>query len=129
MPDARFRHLSRREREIMDIVYGRGEATAGEILEGLADPPSYSAVRGLVRVLVDKGHLKTRRDGVRNVYAPTKARYAAGRSALKRTLETFFSGDVRKAVVALLDVGDTNLSRQEMDRIRRLIDEAREEGR
>jgi len=129
MAQAGFRHLSRREREIMDIVYARGEATAGEILEDLTEPPSYSAVRGLVRILVDKGHLKGRRDGLRNVYAPTAPRTAAGKSALKRALDTFFAGDVRKAVVALLDLGDTRLSREELARIRTLIDDARKEER
>ncbi|MAG54831.1 MAG: CopY family transcriptional regulator [Planctomycetes bacterium] len=121
--------LSRREREIMDIIYARGEATAGEILEDLSDPPSYSAVRGLVRVLEEKGHLRHRREGVRNVYLPVRPRRVAGRSALKRTVETFFDGDVRQAVVTLLDVGSTGLSDEDRKRIEKLIGKARKEGR
>ena len=84
--------LSRREREIMDIVYALGDATAAEIQGDMAEPPSYSAVRGLLRVLVEKGHLRAHKDGVRNVYRPIKSRGAAGRSRMKRALETFYGG-------------------------------------
>ncbi len=121
--------LSRRERQIMDIIYARGQATAREVREDLPDPPSYSAVRALVRILEEKGHLKHRREGVRNVYLPTKAHSQAGRSALRNALHTFYSGDVRQAFSALLDVSDAELSRGDIERIQKLIDRARKEGR
>ena len=121
--------LSRREREILDIVYAKGAATAREVRDALADPPSYSAVRGLVRVLEDKGHLVHRREGVRNVYHPTRAHDAAGRSAMKRALDTFFFGDVRSAVRALLEVAPEGLDERDAARIAALIDAARAEGR
>lgn len=123
------RPLSRRERQILDIVYARGSATAAEIRDGLTDPPSYSAVRGLLRVLVEKGHLKTRRDGVRNVYRPTRTHRTAGRSAMKRALDTFFGGEVGEAMQALLDAADTRLDEEDAARLRALIEKAREEGR
>jgi predicted transcriptional regulator len=121
--------LSRREREILDIVFARGEATAAEVREDMADAPSYSAVRAQVRVLEEKGHLRHRRDGVRNVYRPTRTRRTAGRSAMKRALETFFGGDVHSAVNALLDVSGGQLSPAARERLRRSIEAAREEGR
>ena len=119
--------LSRREREILDIIYARGRATAAEVQEALDQAPSYSAVRGLLRVLEEKGHLQHQKKGVRNVYEPTKGHRSAGRSALKRTLDTFFKGDVRQAVVALLDVGDATLSRDEIKRIEEAIRRAEKE--
>lgn len=128
MTDPGFRHLSRREREIMDIVYAQASATAGEILERLHAPPGYSAVRALLRILVEKGELKARRDGVRNVYAPVRARRVAQRSAMKRALETFFSGDLRQAVTTLIEVGGAELSVTELQRISKLIDAARRKG-
>lgn len=121
--------LSRRERQIMDIIYARNSATVAEVRQALPDPPSYSAVRALVRILEDKGHLKHRRQGVRYIYLPTKARRHAGKSALKRALHTFYDGDVNQAVAALLDVSDAELSRQQIERIRHLIEQTRKEGR
>ena len=121
--------LSRREREILDLVYARGEATAPEIRADMAEPPSYSAVRGSIRVLVEKGHLRMRNDGVRNVYRPTQSRAKAGRKALRRAVETFFQGDVGDAVAALLDASRDRLSPAEHARLLEAIERAREEGR
>jgi predicted transcriptional regulator len=121
--------LSRREREILDIVYASGRVTAAEILAALREPPGYSAVRALVRVLEEKGHLKHRRVGVRNVYEPTRPHGKAGRSAMKRALETFFSGDVHEAMQALLDVSQAKLSPPQIEKLEALIRKAQREGR
>ena len=121
------RHLSRRERQIMDVVYQRGEATAAEALEALPDPPSYSAVRALLRVLEGKGHVRHRRQGPRYVFLPTVSRETARRSALARVVQTFFDGSNQAAVAALID--QSSLSRADLDRLEHLIDRARQEGR
>jgi predicted transcriptional regulator len=122
-------HLSRRERQIMDIVYARGEATAADVHTDLPDPPSYSAVRALLAILVDKGHVKRRPDRGRYLYAPTRRRSQAGRSALRRVLDTFYEGSLEKAVAALLSASEANLTSDELSRLGRLIEQAREEGR
>ena len=129
MPKKSDINLSRRERQIMDIIYRKGRASAVEVMEDLPDPPSYSAVRALLRVLVEKGHLKHTKDGARYIYLPTRPRHHAGRSALKRVLHTFYDGSTEQAVAALLDVSDSNLSREQLERLSRLIEEARREGR
>ena len=121
--------LSRRERELLDIVYARGKATAGEVRADMLDAPSYSAVRALLRVLVEKGHLGCSKDGVRNVYAPTKNRRAAGRNALARAVETFFGGNVRDAVAALVDSDRGTLSESQRARLLAAIEAAKQEGR
>ena len=121
--------LSRRERQIMDIVYARGEASAAAVHAGLPDPPSYSAVRALLAILVEKGHLKHRPQAGRYIYAPTRRRAQVGRSALRRVLDTFFEGSLEKAVAALLTGSDANLSAEELRRIGQLIEQARKEGR
>ena len=121
--------LSRRERQIMDIIYSRNEATATEVLENLPDAPSYSAVRALLRVLEEKGHLRHRQDGQRYVYFPTVAREQVKRSALRRVLETFFDDSTEDAVAALLDISQQRLSDDELDRLQELIRQARKEGR
>ncbi|MEM9379312.1 MAG: BlaI/MecI/CopY family transcriptional regulator [Planctomycetota bacterium] len=121
--------LSRRERQILDIVYARREATAGEIRDDMPDAPSYSAVRGLLRVLVEKGHLRARKEGVRNAYRPTRSRGVAGRKALARALETFYDGDLGDAVAALLRVSGGGISNEERARLLALIDDAQREGR
>ncbi|HLZ44621.1 MAG TPA: BlaI/MecI/CopY family transcriptional regulator [Gemmatimonadales bacterium] len=121
--------LSRREREIMDVIYRSGRATAAEVLEQLADPPSYSAVRALLRVLEDKGHLRHEADGPRYVFVPTVPRERARQSALRQLLHTFFDGSTEQAVAALLDLASTKLSDAELERLSRLIADARKEGR
>lgn len=121
------RHLSRRERQIMDVVYQRGRATAAEVLDALPDPPSYSAVRALLRVLEEKGHLRHRRDGARYVFLPTVPRETARRSALARVVRTFFGGSTEETVAALID--QSSLSDADLDRLQDLIDRARQEGR
>jgi len=121
--------LSRRERQIMDILHARGQATAAEVLEGLADPPSYSAVRALLRILEEKGHAKHRVRQGRYVYAPRHSPAAAQRWALKRVVATFFQGSAARAMAALLENADTELSEGEAERLRELIAKARKEGR
>lgn len=121
--------LSRREQQIMDIVYAQGEASAAAILEGLPDPPSYSAVRALLAILVDKGHLKYRSEQGRYIYVPTRRRAQAGRSALRRVVDTFFDGSLEKTVAALLQGADAKLSPEEIQRLGELIQQARKEGR
>ena len=120
-------HLSRRERQIMDIVYRQNQATAADVLEALPDPPSYSAVRALLRVLEDKGHLRHQRRGPRYVFLPTVARAKAQRSALTRVVQTFFEGSAEQAMTALLEQGA--LSQEDLDRLSQLIENARQEGR
>src|SRR5262245_19674956 len=120
--------LSRRERQIMDVIYARQEATAAEVLGDLPDPPSYSAVRALLRVLEDKGHLRHEEDGPRYVFVPTVPRERARQSALRQVLHTFFDGSTEQAVAALLDMR-AKLSDAELDRLSRLIADARKEGR
>jgi predicted transcriptional regulator len=113
----------------MDAIYRLGEATAQEVLEHLPDPPSYSAVRALLRVLVDKGHVKHRENGTRYVYAPVVSREQARRNALKQMVGTFFEGSAAQAAAALLNLKDANLSDDELDRLEALIDRARAEDR
>ena len=119
--------LSRREQQIMDIIYSRGKATAAEVMENLPDPPSYSAVRALLRVLIEKGHLRHKQEGQRYVYMPKVARNRAKVSALQRVLQTFFNNSTEDAVAALLDISP--LSDEELERMEKLIKQAREEGR
>src|SRR5436309_12793758 len=121
--------LSRREREIMDLIYRAGRATAAEVLEQLSDPPSYSAVRALLRVLEEKGHLRHEQDGPRYVFLPTVGRDKARRSALRQLVQTFFEGSTAQAVAALLGEPGANLSDEELDRLSHLIDQARKEER
>jgi predicted transcriptional regulator len=121
--------LSRRERQIMDVIYQRGQATAGEVLEGLPDPPSYSAVRALLRVLETKGHVRHKQDGNRYVYLPIQARSRAAQSALAQVVQTFFGGSVEQTVATLLSDADTRLSEDELSRLADLIEQAKEGGR
>ena len=122
-------NLSRRERQIMDVIYREGQATATEVLAAMPDPPSYSAVRAMLRVLENKGHLRHVPDGTRYVYRPTLTRDRAGKPALENVLETFFDGSTEKAVAALLDLSRSELSPEELDRLSELIEQARTEGR
>jgi predicted transcriptional regulator len=121
--------LTRREREIMDIIYRRGRATAHDVLADLPDPPSYSAVRALLRLLEERGHVKHAQDGTRYVYLPAVPRGDARKSALKHVVQTFFGGSVEQAVVALLDSSRAKLSREELERLSDAIDRAKKEGR
>ena len=128
-PDASHRHLARRERQIMEIVYRLGRVTAAEVLAALPDPPSYSAVRAHLRILEDKGHLRHDQEGTRYVFRSTVARHRARRSALKQVVQTFFDGSAEQAVAALLDMSHAKLSEDDLDRLSGLIDKARKEGR
>ncbi|HET7458000.1 MAG TPA: BlaI/MecI/CopY family transcriptional regulator [Gemmatimonadaceae bacterium] len=129
MADHAMAQLSRRERQIMDVLYRRGQATASEVLEGLPDPPGYSAVRAMLRLLEEKGVIAHDEDGPRYVYRPVVARDKALRSELKRVLRTFFDNSAEQAVAALLDLEGKELSSEELDRLAQLIDDARREGR
>jgi predicted transcriptional regulator len=120
--------LSRRERQIIDILYARGHATAADVQTALPDPPSYSAVRAMLRILEEKGHVTHEQDGPRYVYVPTVGRDNAQRSALHHLLKTFFGGSAEQAISALLDESSQRLSDAELDRLARLIDQARNAG-
>ena len=117
-------HLSRRERQIMDIIYARGEATATEVTEALPDAPSHSAVRALLRILEEKGVLKHREDGKRFVFLPTEPVEKASRSALKQVVQTFFEGSLANAVAALVD-GKEKIPAEEMKRLEAIIKQAK----
>jgi len=121
--------LSRRERQILHILYQRGPSTAAEIQAGLPESPSYSAVRALLRILEDKGHLKHQERGTAYVYTPRVPRETARRSALAHMIQTFFDGSAEQAMTALLDSSAGNLSLEELDRLAELIAKARKEGR
>ena len=117
--------LSRRERQIIDILYRRGRATAADVMEDLPGDPSYSTVRTQLRVLEDKGHVRHEEDGPRYVYTPAVPRGTVRRSALKHLVETFFDGSAEKVITAVL--GAERLSAGELDRIAQLVDRARKE--
>jgi predicted transcriptional regulator len=121
--------LSRREREMMNIIFARGRATATDVMEGMADPPSYSAVRATLRVLEQKGHVKHQHDGTRYVYTPTGNRDRVRLSALDQLLTTFFDGSAANVVATLIERQKGNMSPDELERLSQLIDEARKEGR
>ena len=121
--------LSRRERQIMDILYQRGKAAASEVREAMPDAPGYSAVRAMMRVLEEKGHVKHQAEGLKYVYVPTVARDKAKRSAVKHLLDTFFKESPEQVVAALLDVSSTHLTREELDRMSEMIEKAKREGK
>jgi predicted transcriptional regulator len=123
------KNLSRRERQIMDVIYELNEATAAQVLERLPNPPSYSAVRALLRVLEEKGHLNHKQDGPRYVFVPTLPREEARQSALKHLLDTFFDGSTEEVMAALLDISEEKLSEDDYMRLSELIEKARKEGR
>ena len=122
------RNLSRRERQIMDILYQRGRATASEIHQSMPDAPTYSAVRAKLRVLEEKGHVRHEEESLRYVYLPTTSRDTARRSAVHHLLSTFFEGSVEAAVAAMLDLSAGDLEPKDLDRIQSLIDQARKES-
>lgn len=128
MPDPLTTQLSRRERQIMDVVYRLGQATAAEVLAELPEPPSYSAVRAMLRLLEEKGHVRHEQDGPRYVYLPTVNRDKARKSAMKHLVRTFFDGSTEDAVAALLQ-NDGGISDEELARLAKLIDGAKKEGR
>lgn len=113
----------------MDVLHARGEASAADVLDGLPDAPGYSAVRALLRILEEKGHVTHREDGNRYVYRPTASRQAASRNALQRVVTTFFAGSVTQAMAALLESADTELPETDLQRLRAIVDRARQEGR
>ena len=120
--------LARRERQIMDILYRRGRATAGEVMEDLSGNPSYSTVRTQLRVMEEKGHVRHEEEGLRYVYTPAVSRHTARKSALRHLVDTFFDGSAEKTVAALLGSDGARMSDEELDRIAELIDRARKEG-
>jgi BlaI family penicillinase repressor len=121
--------LSRRERQILEILYQRGKAAASEVREAMDDAPSYSAVRTLLGVLEEKGHIKHRAEGLKYVYTPVIGREKAKRTAVKHLLETYFNGSPEQIVAALLDVSSTELTREELDRMTEMIEKAKREGK
>jgi predicted transcriptional regulator len=120
--------LSRRERQILDVLYKAGRATAADVQQGLPNAPSYSAVRTLLRILEEKGHIRHEEDGTRYVYMPTVERDRAKRSALRHMLNTFFEGSATQAIAALLDEDAKRLSPEDWARLEAMIDSARKEG-
>ena len=120
--------LGYRERQIMDAVFRLGEASVGEVLDEIPDPPSYSTIRKMLSLLEEKGLLKHREDGTRYIYRPTRSRQSASRNAVKHLLSTFFSGSATEAVNAILDVSCKDLGEDDFLRLRELIENARREG-
>jgi predicted transcriptional regulator len=121
--------LSRREQQVLDIIYARGHATAAEVREGMADPPTDAAVRTTLRILVAKGHLRIEQDGPRYDYWPTVSPDAARRSELQHVLRTFFGGSTESALATLLDLGASKLDDDARRRLKKLIDAAAKQGR
>lgn len=128
MPRSPHLDLSRRERQIIDALFRLGRASAADVRSALPDPPSYSAVRALLRILEEKGHVRHEQDGPRYVYMPTVARENAKRSAMRHMVQTFFEGSTAQAISALLDSSSAKLDDDELDRLSRMIAEARKRG-
>ena len=126
---AKLAKLSRRERQCLDVLYQRGEATVAEVMESLPDAPSYSAVRATLNVLLEKGHARHRQDGPRYVYLPAIPADTAASAAVQHLVNTFFGGSTEQAMVALLEISDTKTSRETMEALSRRIQAARKEGR
>ena len=122
-------HLSRRERQILEILYERGKASAAEVRQAMPDAPGYSAVRALLRVLEEKGHVRHEEQGPKYVYLPVVARNKVRRSAVKHVMDTFFAGSPEQIVAALLDVSAARLTREELDRMAAMIEQAKREGK
>ena len=121
--------LTRRERQVMDILFRAGEATVAEVMDGLPDPPTYSAVRSVLRILAEKGLVTHREDGPRYVYLPAATQERAREDALKHVIHTFFDGSTEQAVTALLRISDAKLDDDEVARLRDRIAKARVSGR
>ncbi|HEV3060097.1 MAG TPA: BlaI/MecI/CopY family transcriptional regulator [Vicinamibacterales bacterium] len=124
----RVTDLSRRERQVMDILYRDGKATAADVLAGLPDPPSYSAVRAMLRILEEKGHIRHEQDGPRYVFVPTVKRDTAQRSALRHVINTFFDGSASQVMAALFELSARELDADELAQLRRLVDKAKRRG-
>jgi BlaI family penicillinase repressor len=127
--DDELRGLSRRERQIMDLLFQRGKASVGEVMDGIPDPPGYSAVRATLRTLEQKGRVTHEEEGRAYIYRPTLRRDAARKSALTHVLKTFFDNSAEQAVAALLELKGPRLSDAQLDRVSRLIENAKKEGR
>ncbi|HJS73984.1 MAG TPA: BlaI/MecI/CopY family transcriptional regulator [Vicinamibacteria bacterium] len=123
-----YQRLSNRERQIMDVLYRLGQATAVEVLEALPDPPSYSAVRATLRILEDKGQVRHDEEGPRYVFRPAVGRDRAKRTAVRHLVSTFFGGSPSAAMATLLDESASKLSDTDYERLRTLIDEAKNKG-
>ena len=126
---ASLENLSRRERQIMDVLYRNGRASAADVRQEMPKAPSYSAVRALLRILEEKGCVEHDEEGPRYVYRPTAPLKTARRMAARRLLETFFDGSVPQAVVTLLDVSTKNLSEEELEKLQNRIEKAKKEGK
>ena len=113
----------------MDVIYACGQASVADVHRAIPDAPSYSAVRTVMNILEEKGHLRHRREGRKYIYLPTRSRTEASRSAVRRLLRTFFNGSTEQAVAALLDVSDPGPTQEELDRLAELIEQAKKEGR
>jgi BlaI family transcriptional regulator, penicillinase repressor len=120
---------SRRERQIMDVLYEAQSATVAEVREAIPEPPSYSAVRALLRVLEEKGHVRHEQDGARYVYVPVKPRTQVANGVLQQVMQTFFGGSVEAVLTTLLNSSETKLTAEECERLTALIEQAKEEGR
>ena len=121
--------LSRRERQIMDILYQRGKASASDVRAAMEDAPSYSAVRAMLRILEEKGHVRHQAEGLKYVYVPALGREKAKRSAVKHLIDTFFQDSPDQVVAALLDVSAKRLTEEELDRMAAMIEKAKKEGK
>ena len=117
--------LGARERQIMTFIYRKGQATAAEVMEGISNPPSYSGVRAMLRILEEKGYLSHKKEGARYIYMPTLSPDEAGKSAINYTVQNFFNGSAERVVAALLDVKGNELSEDDLDRLARLIEQAK----
>ncbi len=120
--------LGRRERQIMEAVYTHGQASVSDVLEALPDPPSYSAVRAILNTLEGKGHLRRKKSGKKFLYLPTVSHKKARQSVLKKMLATFFSGSSVQAMASLIEMNEENLSREDLDRLAQLIEDAKKGG-
>jgi predicted transcriptional regulator len=129
MADDTAKHLSRRERQIMDAVYKLGRATVADVIEQISDPPSYSAVRAMMGILEEKGVLKHVQEGAKYVYLPIVEREQASKAALKSLVATFFDGSPQDAIAALLDLPESKLTKNDLDSLAELIERAKQEGR
>jgi BlaI family transcriptional regulator, penicillinase repressor len=126
--DKHIHNLGRRERQILDVIFRLGEASVGDVLEHLPDPPAYDSVRTMIRLLEQKGYLRHRREGTKYIYRPIQSHESASRSALSHLMKTFFQGSAAETVAAIFDASD-DLSDKELKRLERLIEQARKEGR